>query len=120
MSIVSAAPPGVSSLFWRLLLDETRPESLVLDVGTGDGRIAIPLASHCSAVVGIDRETDLIDEARGRAENLGIRNVEFLVADADSVEYSGLLDRAPSLVAAHLFLSDQLVERAGRALASGG
>jgi SAM-dependent methyltransferase len=107
-------------LFWRRLLDVVRGDSVVVDVGTGDGRIAIPLASHCSLVVGIDRESDVIDEARQRAARLGVSNVEFLVADADAVEYGPLAPRPPSVVTAHLFLSDQLVERAARALAPGG
>jgi ubiquinone/menaquinone biosynthesis C-methylase UbiE len=121
MSVASTgAPSGVSPLFWRLLLDDVRTDSVVVDVGTGDGRIAIPLASHCSLVVGVDREADVIDEARQRAVKLGVANVEFVVADADGVGYRALVSRVPDIVTAHLFLSDQLVERAAAVLAPGG
>jgi hypothetical protein len=67
-------------------------------------------------VVGIDREPRLIEEARSRAASAGLANVEFVVADAEAIEYAGF---APDLVAAHLCLSDAIIERAGRALPPG-
>lgn len=88
----------------------------MLDVGTGRGRLALALASHCRAVVGIDREPTAIDEARRLAGTAGVANVEFIVADAEAVEYTVW---RPDLVAAHLCMSDAIAERAGRALAPG-
>jgi ubiquinone/menaquinone biosynthesis C-methylase UbiE len=70
-------------------------------------------------VVGIDREPDLIAEARQRAAGAGLTNVEFVVADADQVEYvepGGHVRIQPDLVVAHLFLSDAMLQRASRAL----
>jgi ubiquinone/menaquinone biosynthesis C-methylase UbiE len=88
----------------------------VLDVGTGSGRIALAVAPWCRFVVGVDREPDVIEEGRRRAAAAGIANVEFVVADADAVEYGQLVPEAPRLVSAHLFMSDALVERAARVL----
>ena len=107
-------------MFWRLVVDEPLSESVVLDVGTGMGRIALAVAPMCRRVVGVDRESDAIEDARRRAAAARIANVEFLVADADVVEYGSLVPEAPTLVTAHLFMSDALVERSARALASGG
>ena len=113
-------PDGVSPVFWKLVVDEPLRESVVLDVGTGMGRIALAVAPMCRRVVGVDRESDAIEGARRRAAAARIGNVEFLVADADVVEYGSLVPEAPTLVTAHLFMSDALVERSARALPSGG
>jgi SAM-dependent methyltransferase len=95
-------------------------DAVVLDVGTGSGRVALALAPMCKAVIGVDRDSDSIDEARSRAETMRIDNVEFVVADADSIEYGALVPGPPSLVTAHMFLSDSLVERSARVLPVGG
>jgi SAM-dependent methyltransferase len=94
----------------------------VLDVGTGNGRLALALAPRCRRVVGIDREPELIAEARQRAAGAGLINVDFVVADADQVEYVEPGDDVhiqPDLVVAHLFLSDAMLQRASRALPRG-
>jgi ubiquinone/menaquinone biosynthesis C-methylase UbiE len=109
-------PDGVSPAFWKLVIEEPLREEVVLDVGTGTGRIALAVAPFCRFVVGIDREPEPIEEARRRAAAAGLANVEFVVADADAVEYGPLVSEAPRLVSAHLFMSDALVERAARVL----
>ena len=116
------APEGVSATFWALVVAEKVRDAVVLDVGTGTGRIALALAPLCKRVVGIDRESEVIDEARERAARLGLRNVEFVVADADAdrMDYRGVLGEAASLVTAHLYLSDPLVEKSAQALVPGG
>ena len=111
---------GVSPAYWKLLVDEPLDDALVLDVGTGQGRIALPLAERSRHVVGVDREAEQIDAAQRRAAAAGIQNVTFVVADADAVEYGALVPEPPALVTAHLFMSDALVERSARVLAPGG
>jgi SAM-dependent methyltransferase len=75
-------------------------------------------------VIGIDREAGLIDEARRRSRAAGLGNVEFVVADADQVEFTGIVPDQfhfhPDMITAHLYLSDTLVEQAGKALRTGG
>jgi SAM-dependent methyltransferase len=113
-------PAGVSATYWRLLLDEPLADSVVLDVGTGAGRIALALALQCRCVVGVDRDTDAIDEARRRAAELAITNASFVVADADVVDYAAFVPEAPRIVTAHLFMSEALVERSANVLPRGG
>src|SRR5438132_4502673 len=109
--MLDTAPPPVNPRFLRLLTSEPLADATALDVGTGSGRLALALASHCRRVVGVDREASAIDEARRRAAVLDLGNVEFLVADAESMEYTPF---APDIVVAHLCMSDAIAQRAGR------
>jgi len=112
----AAKTSGISPTFLGLLGAEPLASLTVLDVGTGWGRLALELAPRCHGIVGIDREPSLIDDARRRAVAAGIANAEFVVADAEVGEYRIFM---PSMVVAHLCMSDAIVERAGRALAPG-
>lgn len=107
---------GISPNFLALLEAEPLEAATALDVGTGWGRLALALAPRCARVIGLDRGASLVEEARRRARAAGLANVEFLVADAEAMEYTGF---APDLVVAHLCFSDAIVERAARALAPG-
>jgi len=115
---------GISPTFLGLLEAEPLATMSVLDVGTGQGRLALTLAPHCRRVIGIDREPGLIDEARRRARAAGLGNVEFVVADAEQLEFTGIvpgqLHIHLDMITAHLYLSDTLVEQAGKALRTGG
>ena len=89
----------------------------MLDVGTGAGRLALVLAPRARAVVGVDREARLIDEARKSAAAAGLKNVRFVVGDVEVEEYAPF---KPDMVVAHLCVSDAIAERAGRVLKPGG
>ena len=57
----------------------------VLDVGCGDGRLAILMAELGASVVGIDPDGEAITEARTKASGSPSTSVSFLVADVNSV-----------------------------------
>ena len=93
----------------------------MLDVGTGRGRIALAIAPIAGQVVGVDRDVEAIEEATRRASEAGLVNVEFVVADAEKIQFTDLFtSAAPTLITAHLYFADALVERAARALPRGG
>jgi SAM-dependent methyltransferase len=108
---------GLSPAFLELLEAEPLGELTVLDVGTGAGRLALALAPRARAVVGVDREARLIDEARKSAAAAGLKNVRFVVGDVEVEEYAPF---KPDMVVAHLCVSDAVAERAGRVLKAGG
>jgi SAM-dependent methyltransferase len=106
----------VSRAFWRLVVAEPLASLTVLDVGTGDGRLALALAPASRRVVGIDRDGAAIGEARRRAKAAGLSNAEFVVVDAETTAYRAF---EPGLIVAHLCVSNAIIERAGRALGPG-
>lgn len=55
---------------------------LVLDVGTGNGRLAFDAARYARRVIGIDPSPESLAAARDEARRRGVRNVEFRVGDA--------------------------------------
>jgi len=53
----------------------------VLDMGTGSGVLALEAAKTADYVFGADINDDALEYARAKAENLGIRNAEFVHSD---------------------------------------
>jgi SAM-dependent methyltransferase len=113
---IISAPAGVSPAFWSLVTSESLGELTILDVGTGTGRVGWALAPLARHVIAVDRDVAAIDEARRRAAAAGLVNVECVVGDVETSEYTAF---GPDLITAHLCMSDAIVERAARALAPG-
>src|SRR5262245_28634615 len=107
-------PSRVNRRLLALLEAEPLASSTALDVGTGQGPLALALAPRCRQVIGIDRDPAAIAEAQRRARLAGASNIEFAVVDAEGDEYTAF---RPDLVVAQLCMSDAIVERAARALA---
>ena len=66
------------------LLPHLRPGMSLLDVGSGPGSITHDLARRvgpAGRVIGIDTSADVVELARAAAEEQGVRNVVFEVAD---------------------------------------
>ncbi|HZU36808.1 MAG TPA: class I SAM-dependent methyltransferase [Gemmataceae bacterium] len=73
----------VASVFQciRRHIDPEFSPATALDFGCGVGRILIPLAPQCHAVVGMDVAPAMLAEARARCEAFGLTNVRFVTAD---------------------------------------
>lgn len=69
---------------WR----ELAAHGPTLDVGAGTGRVALHLAAHGTPVTALDREDELLDALRARADRLDLR-VETIAADARSFDAGG-------------------------------
>jgi len=62
-----------------LVVDHAAPdaETTVLDLGTGTGAIALPLAEDAGRVVGRDISEGMLEQAREKAADRGLGSVEF-------------------------------------------
>lgn len=60
-------------------------DKVALDVGCGDGKMAINLSDRFDKIVGIDRSTGLLKVAREKRRKLGIDNITFLNMDAKEI-----------------------------------
>jgi 2-polyprenyl-3-methyl-5-hydroxy-6-metoxy-1,4-benzoquinol methylase len=76
------------------------PGARVLDVACGAGQMAIPMARAGADVVGLDLASNLISQARARAQTEGVR-VHFDEGDAEQLPYANAsFDLVISLIGA--------------------
>ncbi len=80
--------------YWKIypsLLDkiseDVNSEDIVLDVATGPGLDALKIAERASKVYAIDISEPMIEEAKKKAEEKKIKNVEFSVEDAYALPF---------------------------------
>ena len=67
----------------------------VLEIGSGAGDVALTLAERvgpAGQVVGIDVNASILDTARRRATDAGMRNVEFIADDARTLVFTDQFD----------------------------
>jgi len=111
--------PDLESMFTERLVAEDFADATVLDLGTGEGRLALLLAPRAKVVVGIDTDEDALAVAREGARAMGLANVTFVPADADTANYR-LLVRSPiDFVVASHFMSESAIRETARALRGG-
>lgn len=83
--------PTPERMIRRMLqLADTTPQDLVLDLGSGDGRIPIHAAKHFGArAVGVELEANLVALSRQRAKAEGVEHlVQFLQQDLFDADLS--------------------------------
>jgi ubiquinone/menaquinone biosynthesis C-methylase UbiE len=66
--------------------------SSALDFGCGVGRCAIPLATICHRVVGVDIASSMLEEARKNSMKNNITNLELIKSDDSLSQISGQFD----------------------------
>jgi len=59
----------------------------VLDLGCGDGRLALGVAPFATRVDGLDPDAEAIAEAKRNARKAGVRNVRFAAGAAQHLPY---------------------------------
>lgn len=67
----------------------------VLEIGSGAGDVALTLAElvgPTGKIVGVDVNAEILDTARQRATEAGVRNVEFIAGDARTLAFADKFD----------------------------
>jgi ubiquinone/menaquinone biosynthesis C-methylase UbiE len=79
--------------WYRWLVDNVieqvnREKPVILDLGTGNGEIAIRTALKFphSSVIGIDISSGMISEAEKKARRIGLRNVRFVISPIEDLK----------------------------------
>lgn len=101
-----------------------QPGGRVIDVGCGCGATALDLATKVGStgsVVGVDVSAPMLQRARERAQAAGVRNLEFIQADASVCAFSNDADLLFSRTGV-MFFTDTVVAFTNlrRALRPGG
>lgn len=94
-SAVGRILPAISSLLRPPPEDELREygglrlvrRKRVIDVGCGDGRMALGCAPYALEVVGVDPDPEAIRLARKKVRELGVTNVQFKVGVAQDLPF---------------------------------
>ena len=82
----------------RETLDPSFRPTRALDFGCGVGRLSLPIARLCEAVVGIDVSDSMIERARSNAAEFGITNATFVKGDDQLSALTGTFDFLNSLI----------------------
>jgi SAM-dependent methyltransferase len=69
--------PNQDKLF-RIIKTLVPKGSILLDVGTGTGRLPFQFAEHCKYIVGLDLSARNINLAEKKKKQLGVENVDFV------------------------------------------
>ncbi len=78
-----------SSIRLQEVVDLAQPQrgDLVLDVATGTGNTAFALAPHVRRVIGVDLTREMLTEARKVSAEKNIRNVDWMIGDAEYLPF---------------------------------
>jgi ubiquinone/menaquinone biosynthesis C-methylase UbiE len=109
------------NVYYQPLILDAVPDTCgsALDVGCGDGMLACRLAARCRDVIGIDRDSRMIQMARERGQD--IPNVGFLSADFLTYPFEeASFDFVASNTALHHMNFEDAIEAMARLLRPGG
>lgn len=90
---------------------QPKSEDIVLDMGAGTGAVSFALAPRVKRVIAVDISESMLREARKKAEDANIGNIEFVVGDFLNPNVSEKVDAIVSNIALH-HLTDEEKERA--------
>lgn len=86
------AVPYPEDLFRSLLrVCRLSDVSRALDLGAGTGQIGIPLARSIATVLSVDPSAEMVQEGRRIADELKVKNIEFLVSRSEDLSDSASL-----------------------------
>lgn len=79
--------------YHQFFVDNVELNEVVLDLGCGNGLVALDVAKKAKDVVGVDLNEDNINAAHNNQQKRKCENVNFLVADALEEEFNIKFDK---------------------------
>ena len=95
---------------------QPKSQDIVLDIGAGTGAVSFALAPRVKRVIAIDISEGMLQEARKKAEDANIGNIDFVVGDFLNPNVGEKADIIVSNIALH-HLTDEEKERAIKKMA---
>lgn len=114
--------PGQSWFLWASALSSLLPPLNVVDFGCGTGVLSVALARWAKSVVAIDRNADVLEQAKERARAAKAKNITFLREDLHELSLpSGKKDLVVlSQSLHHVDRPEAVLKEAARILEPGG
>lgn len=66
---------------------QAKPNEIILDIGTGSGRIGHAIGTHGAKIIGIDTSTEMIAPAIIKKRTEGLKKYEIIMADAEHMPF---------------------------------
>ena len=79
--------------YHQFFVDNVESEDVVLDIGCGNGLLALDIAQKATKIVGIDLNSSNIKQAEERRKKYGYDNVVFRLEDATEIEFDRRFDK---------------------------
>ena len=87
----------------RKMVEFIKPKSqdVVLDIGAGTGAVSFALAPYVKRVIAVDISESMLEEAKRKAQDSNIENIEFVVGDFLNLNVDEKVDAIVSNIALH-------------------
>ena len=79
--------------YHQFFVDNIESEDVVLDIGCGNGLLALDLAQKAKKIVAVDLNSDNIKQAEEWRKKYGYDNVVFRLEDATKIEFAHRFDK---------------------------
>lgn len=103
--------------YHRFFLDNVEPDDVVLDLGCGNGLVALDVAQKAKEVLGLDINENNIKAAKENERKFQKENVTFIVGDATIIKFNRKFDKIIlSNVLEHIELRIEFLKKIGNLL----
>jgi ubiquinone/menaquinone biosynthesis C-methylase UbiE/DNA-binding transcriptional ArsR family regulator len=120
--LIASYPVYAEQMTQLLINTPLRGKYLALEVGPGEGEFLAVLAQQFSHVIALDNAVNMLDKARAFASEKGLRNIEFIHGDTQSLPNHKVLADCilVNMVLHHTPSPADIFQDLSKALAPGG
>lgn len=79
--------------YHQFFIDKIEPDDVILDLGCGNGLVALDIAKKAKDVIGVDLNENNIKTARNNLRKFHYNNVEFILGDVTKIELNKKFDK---------------------------